>query len=133
MRAEAEPWWRQAQADLETGRQTLGGGRYYAASWFAQQAVEKGLKALYIEQHGRLAPRTHDLEYLGAQTQAAASVGADLKLLNPVFDLVRYPESTSTRAPVEAVTEALAARHFAAAEKVMTWIEPRLNQPSNPP
>jgi HEPN domain-containing protein len=58
MRPEAEPWWRQAQADLETARITLDAGRDYAASWFAQQAVEKGLKALYIDQQGTLAPRT---------------------------------------------------------------------------
>jgi HEPN domain-containing protein len=50
MRSEAEPWWRQAKADLETGRQMLVASTYYAASWFAQQAVEKGLKALFIEQ-----------------------------------------------------------------------------------
>ena len=49
MRTEAEPWWRQAQADLETGRQTCDAGTHYAASWFAQQAVEKGLKALHID------------------------------------------------------------------------------------
>ena len=54
MRTEAEPWWRQAQADIETGLQTFQSGRYYAASWFAQQAVEKGLKALYIEQQATL-------------------------------------------------------------------------------
>lgn len=54
---DVEPWWRQAQADLETARVTASAGRHYAASWFAQQAVEKGLKALYIEQRGALAPR----------------------------------------------------------------------------
>ena len=50
MRAEVVPWWRQAQADLATARVTALAGRHYATSWFAQQAVEKGLKAIFIEQ-----------------------------------------------------------------------------------
>ena len=133
MRSEAEPWWRQAQADLETGRQTFQIGRYYAGSWFAQQAVEKGLKALYIDQQGMLAPRTHDLEYLGAQTGAPMLITADLQLLNPAFDLVRYRDPIGGRAPVDAVTPALAADHLAAAERVLTWLEAQLSPPSTRP
>ncbi|MGH2411350.1 MAG: HEPN domain-containing protein [Chloroflexota bacterium] len=60
------------------------------------QAVEKGLKALYIEQQGRLAPRTHDLEYLGQEIHAAATLAADLMILNPAFDLVRYPDPANS-------------------------------------
>jgi HEPN domain-containing protein len=119
MRPDAEPWWRQAQADLETGRQTRDTGTHYAASWFAQQAVEKGLKALYIERQGSLAPRTHDLEFLGRQLQAPQSVAADLALLNPAFGLVRYPEPLTGLAPVDAVTPLLAADHVAAAERII--------------
>jgi HEPN domain-containing protein len=95
--------------------------------------VEKGLKALYIEQQATLAPRTHDLEYLGRQTGAPPPVTTDLQLLNPAFDLVRYPDSTGGSAPVDAVTPALAADHMAAAERVLTWIEPQLSPPSSHP
>jgi HEPN domain-containing protein len=133
MRPETEPWWRQAQADLVTSRQTLALGRYYAASWFAQQAAEKGLKALYIERRGSLAPRTHDLEYLGVQANAPAAVAADLQLLNPAFDLVRYPDPIGGRAPVDAVTPALANDHLGAAERVLAWIDAQLNRSSNQP
>lgn len=129
MRPETEPWWRQAQADLRTGRQTYDAGSYYAVSWFAQQAVEKGLKALYVEQRGVLAARTHDLLYLGAQVQAPAPVFSDLALLDPTFALVRYPEPASDVAPVDAIDQALALQHLNAAERVMTWIGVQLNQP----
>jgi len=64
MRQDTEPWWRQAEADLKSGEIMLAGGQWYAASWFAQQAAEKALKALHIEQRGQLAPRIHDLERL---------------------------------------------------------------------
>ena len=133
MRKETESWWRQARADLETARLTLGAGRYYAASWFAQQAVEKGLKAFYLEQRGTLAPRTHDLEYLGTLAGVTRTVVADLAFLNPAFDLVRYPEPTSGRAPVDMVTSALATDHLAAEERVLQWLDRQLNPASTPP
>lgn len=133
MRPEAEPWWRQAQADLETARVTLAAGRDYAASWFAQQAVEKGLKALYIEQQGTLAPRTHDLEYLGREVGAGATAAADLMMLNPAFDLVRYPDPASGRAPVDEVSSALAGQHLAAAERAVVWIDAQLHPAPTPP
>jgi HEPN domain-containing protein len=133
MRPEAEPWWRQAQADLETARVTLAAGRDYAASWFAQQAAEKGLKALYIERQGALAPRTHDLEYLGREVGTAATVVADLTTLNPAFDLVRYPDPASGRAPVDEVSAALAGQHFAAAERVVVLIDAQLHPDPTPP
>jgi uncharacterized protein len=67
VRPETQPWWRQAQADLQTAEITLQAGQCYAVSWFAQQAAEKALKALYLERHGQLAPRTHDLGYFAVE------------------------------------------------------------------
>ena len=133
MRPEAAPWWRQAEADLETAQLTLTGSRYYAASWFAQQAVEKGLKAIFIEHHGVQPPRTHDLEYLGLQMQLRPPITTDLATLNPVFDLTRYPDTIGTTAPVDAVSEVLASAHVAAAERVIQWLDQQLNPPSNRP
>lgn len=133
MRPETEPWWRQAQAALETARVTLAADRDYATSWFAQQAVEKGLRALYIEQHSTLAPRTHDLDYLGHEVGANPPAAADLMTLNPAFDLARYPNPASDRAPVDEVSSTLAAQHLAAAERVVLWIEAQLHPTPMPP
>ena len=122
MRPETEPWWRQAQADLETARRNLPLAYPYAVSWFAQQAAEKGLKALYLERLGRLAPYTHDLERLGVDLNVPAPLATDLALLNPTFEMVRYPDVTSGLAPVDVITVAEARGHLAAAERVITWI-----------
>ncbi len=86
MRPEIVAWWRQAMADLETADVLLRAGRYYAVSWFAQQAVEKGLKALYIERRGVLAPRTHDLRFLATEVMVPAWLLADITLINPAFE-----------------------------------------------
>ncbi len=48
MREEARHWWEQAKHDLETAEYLKAGERFDAASFYFQQAVEKGLKALYI-------------------------------------------------------------------------------------
>jgi HEPN domain-containing protein len=63
-----------------------GVGIPYADSWFARQAAELGLKALYIERAGILAPRTHDLVRLGALVGAPPSVGADFAVIAAAFD-----------------------------------------------
>src|SRR5687768_8491915 len=83
MRAETQLWWRQAEADLETARILLPAGRFYAVSWFSQQAVEKGLKALFSERRvGAVPPRTHDLEFLGDELSVPSHVRTDLAILN---------------------------------------------------
>ena len=131
MRPEAETWWRQATADLESAQHLLLVPQWYAVSWFVQQAVEKGLKASYLNQRGKLPPRTHDLEFLGDEVQAPIEVLRDIAVVNPAFDLVRYPGPINQQAPVDLVTETLARQHFEAAERVMTWLDQQLNPPSN--
>lgn len=74
MRPETEPWWRQSRADMATGRVLVESESYYASAWFAHQAAEKGLKALFTERHGRQAARTHDLMLLATVLAVAASV-----------------------------------------------------------
>jgi HEPN domain-containing protein len=123
MRLDAEPWWRQAQADLETAEVVLVARRFYAVAWFAQQAVEKGLKALYVERRGVLAPRTHDLQFLGHEVSIPPILDTDLAQINPTFDLTRYPSPTSRTAPVDLVTEQRANDNLAAARRVLRWLE----------
>lgn len=118
MKPETDPWWRQAQADLETAVVLLQTRRFYATSWFVQQAVEKGLKALYIERRGVLAPRTHDLQFLATEVSTPAEVVQDVAFLNPTFDATRYPDPRQGTAPVDAVTEDRATRHLEAARRV---------------
>lgn len=122
MRPETGPWWRQAQADLETASLLWDAGRHYAVSWFAQQAAEKGLKALYIERKAALPPRTHHLEYLGTELSVPETVQSDLALLNPAFELVRYPNPATGQPPVDGITAELAGPHVEAAGRVLEWV-----------
>jgi HEPN domain-containing protein len=103
-------------------------------SWFSQQAVEKGLKALLSEHQGGVAPpRTHDLEFLGDELSVPTAVRTDLAILNPVFRAVRYPDLSTQTTPAETISHATAQRHFDAAERVMAWLAVQLILPSTRP
>jgi HEPN domain-containing protein len=121
MRADTVPWWKQAGADFEAAEFTLQNGRYFVAAWLAQQAAEKGLKAVYVERHGQLSPRTHALPRLGMQLNVPAPVQADLALLNPAFGVARYPDALGV-APVDAVGQTDATAYVDAARRVLAWI-----------
>ena len=121
MRPEAEPWWRQAEADLETARDTFAAGHWYNVSWLAHQAAEKALKALHIDRSGVMLPRTHSLVHLGVMLAVPTSVASDLSSLNPAFDLARYPDPRSRRDPVDEVTEPMAAQDLETAGRVVNW------------
>jgi HEPN domain-containing protein len=100
----------------------LQGERFYAVSWFVQQAVEKGLKALYVEQRGVLPPRTHDLRFLATEVSLPSSYAEDITILNPAFGTTRYPDPTSGIAPVDTGTEGRASKHLAAARRIFHWL-----------
>lgn len=126
MRPEAEPWWRQSQADFAVARLFVQPEGYYASAWFAHQAVEKGLKALFIERHQTQAARTHDLVYLSMALAVPAGIIAHIPTIDRAFDLTRYPDLVTLVAPVDRVTEATALNILQAAEEVMTWLEAQL-------
>jgi HEPN domain-containing protein len=125
--------WRQSQADLETARLLLTAERFYAASWFAQQAVEKGLKTLLLIERGNLPPRTHDLEFLGIELNIPEQLASDLSQLNPAFGIARYPDPMSLIAPVDAVAASTAHQHLDCAERILTWLSSRLDRQSQQP
>ncbi len=57
----AEGWFRKGNSDIQAIQALLkADGPYDVACFHAQQAVEKYLKG-FIELHGEVAPRTHDL------------------------------------------------------------------------
>lgn len=90
------------------------------------QAVEKGLKALYIERYGTLPPRTHDLNFLARQLAMPTSEMHDVAAINPAFDLVRYPDPVTLAAPVDSISPQVAAQHLAGAERILKWIGTQL-------
>jgi HEPN domain-containing protein len=125
-RPETEPWWRQSQADMAVARELIHPDRYFASAWFVHQAVEKGLKALFIERHDRQAARKHDLLFLAMVIALPPTLMVHIQTIDPAFELARYPDIDTLVAPVDAVTESIAVRVLEAAEEIMTWLEAQL-------
>lgn len=57
-------WLDIAEYDLETAAAMQNSGRYLYTVFMCQQALEKLLKAIHIQQKGTEAPRTHNLLHL---------------------------------------------------------------------
>jgi HEPN domain-containing protein len=57
-------WIDIADYDLETARSMQKSRRYLYTIFMCQQAIEKILKALYIQKYRKEAPFTHNLIYL---------------------------------------------------------------------
>jgi HEPN domain-containing protein len=72
MQPEPERWWEYAERDLGPAQAILDMKRWDAASLFAQQAVEKALKALLARAGGR-PPRIHDLVIPPCRLERVAS------------------------------------------------------------
>lgn len=60
----ARYWLDIADYDLETAEAMQKSGRYLYTVFMCQQALEKLLKAIHVQQEGTEAPRTHNLAYL---------------------------------------------------------------------
>jgi HEPN domain-containing protein len=60
-------WRKGAREELQSAALLHDGGRYSAALFHCHLAVEKALKALYMEQHRKEAPLTHDLLQIALQ------------------------------------------------------------------
>ncbi|MBU0693679.1 MAG: HEPN domain-containing protein [Candidatus Omnitrophica bacterium] len=59
-----QEWIEISQYDLQTAEAMFDSGRYLYVVFMCQQAVEKILKAIYVQKKNELPPRTHNLLYL---------------------------------------------------------------------
>lgn len=113
-------WLRSARADLAIARIALPeDGLYEQLCFHAQQAAEKGIKAVLLKS-GVGFPFTHNLQALIDLLPTGvlkASVPIDAVDLNPYAVATRYPYET------EPVTEEEYLEALHVAEKVVKWAE----------
>lgn len=90
MREEVNEWLDKAEHDLDTAEVNLNNERFDAAAFFAHQAAEKALKALYILKYKRLW-KIHDLVELGRKINLPQGILQACDALNPHYIDTRYP------------------------------------------
>jgi len=128
MRAEIRIWWDQATADLRTAEVNLRADRYYASVFFAQQAVEKALKALVLRKKRN--PQTpemfsHSLIYLAKVCRLPDKFHSFLRDLTAEYVNTRYP-SAADEPPEALYDQLIASRTFSSAKEVLEWIKKHL-------
>lgn len=121
MREEIRNLLEQAGEDLDTTRVNLEYGRYYAAAFFAQQAAEKGLQALYLSRR-REPIFTHDLSRIAEALGAPVEVREDAADLTPEYIITRYPNAANG-VPAKLYTKRKAEASLERAQRIMEWIK----------
>lgn len=120
MKDETKKWWARAREDLETARANKESGRLYAAAFFAQQAVEKALKALSIAKLDRFR-KIHDLVALGREVGLPQQLVDYCMDISPAYTYTRYPD-----VPGEADLRPKIDGLIGHAEEILKWIEKQL-------
>lgn len=125
MRPEAQLWWDQAQADLDSAEAILDVGKFYVSVFLAQQAVEKGLKAHYLEKEREMPPRTHNINRLAEELDVPEEYLDGIRNLSTEYITARYPDA-AYGLPVEIYDKEIATDHVRLAKEVITWIKNQL-------
>jgi HEPN domain-containing protein len=121
MASRADDWFRQAERDLGHAQDALDRGTFEWASFAAQQAAEKAIKAVY--QRLGAEARGHSVTQLLTSLPGSARPGEDLietaKDLDKHYIAPRYPNSYPEGAPMDFYTRAEAQRALAGAERII--------------
>ena len=126
MRQEVENWWKQAQADFDSAKDLIKTKHYYFASFACQQAIEKGLKALYLKDKKTL-PIGHSIVYLAKEMGVPADIFNSALRLNMQYTTTRYPDAANA-APVDVYNEEISTEHFVHTKKVLEWLTKQIQK-----
>ena len=127
MRREAEDWLKQSLKDFEAANKNLNIQEYYLVAFLCQQAIEKGLKALYIEKNRQLAPQHHSLIFLAESVDAPRKFYSFLKTVNKEFVVSRYPDA-AYGVPYELYDKNIALDMLKHTGEIMEWIKSQISR-----
>jgi HEPN domain-containing protein len=87
-------WFNMADYDLKTAKVMFEGRRYLYVGFMCHQVIEKAMKGLYVRQHNKVPPYTHNLLTLSTDLKLALSKEQQdfFNELNPLNIKARYPE-----------------------------------------
>lgn len=127
MRKDAENWWKQALEDFDTARVNFENKKYYAAVFFCQQAIEKGLKSLFIIKKKKPPGVTHSLIYLAKEVGVPKKFFSPLKKITPEFVTTRYPDVVG-EVPAKLYDEVIAKEFLKESKKVIRWLKNQISK-----
>ena len=120
----AKEWFRRAQSNLLRAAQAKPEGVYWEDLCFdAQQAAEKGIKALFIY-YGKRFPYTHDIGQLIEELESF--IDPIPQAVRAAIELTDYAVATRYPGWGGAVLEAEYKRALQQAQVLLDWIEPQI-------
>ncbi len=132
VREEVLLWMKAAEEDIYDAELALRNKRWFRAAFFAQQAVEKALKALYILVRREPPPKSHRITIIYSGLREAGftlpeELERRLPLLNKYYTITRYPDAANGL-PSESVDEEEAQRAVKIAEEVLEYARKELSK-----
>jgi HEPN domain-containing protein len=127
IRREVLLWVRDGREDLADAENALSKGRWLRAAFFAQQAVEKALKALFFVVRREELPRIRTVTELYAMLRESSfalppELEQQLYILNKYYTVTRYPDAANGL-PSESVDRVEAERAYKLTKEVVEYIE----------
>ncbi|MBC7227942.1 MAG: HEPN domain-containing protein [Thermoflexales bacterium] len=124
----ARDWLDQAWRDLEHARRDMADGFHEWACFSAQQAAEKGLKALY--QHLGGEARGHSVKWLLERLPLEEEVRQELiecaRILDRFYIPTRYPNGFDYGKPADYYTVADSQQAIGCAERILRFCTDRM-------
>lgn len=124
MRKEIKNWWEQAKRDLKSAHNSYNSNDFYIASFLSQQAIEKGLKALYLKKKN-FVKKIHNIVTLAKELKLPINLIEDCDKVNPVYTDTRYPDA-KVGLPSERYTKERSKEDIEIAERILKWLEEKI-------
>ncbi len=121
MQEEVKNWWDQANEDLKAAKDSLKTRHYAWASFQAQQAAEKALKAFYLQRFKEIR-RIHDLVFFAQKLELPSKQLEYCRKLALVYADTRYPTGDGVT-PSRRFSEKDAIEFLRFAEVILRWLE----------
>lgn len=114
-------WIEQAKADLKSAENSFKSKDYYASVFWAQQSVEKVLKAVLIKKTKKLV-KIHDLILLGKMAELPEELLNKIKFLSGVYTESRY-DIIGEEIPANKFKEQDSIEALNLGKEVLKWLE----------
>lgn len=97
MHEETKNWLEMAEYDLKTANHMMKAGRNIYVIFMCHLAIEKLLKAIYVETAGKTPPKTHDLILLSEKSSVEfpRQMSEFVGMINNASVATRYPHDLS--------------------------------------
>lgn len=126
MQEDIANWVKLAEYDLGTAEDMMASSRYLYVLFGCQQAIEKMLKALVVQETKNFPPKTHDLiklvEIAGLQIDKKKK--DFMKKLSYYYIETRYPAELEDI--ITEIDDSLGKEYLVATKEIYKWLEQRL-------